>query len=70
MWWLALAVLILAPYLVQKPQPNQKPAELQKPTADEGANIPVLFGRRRRKTNVIYHGGVKSIAVKKKSSKK
>jgi hypothetical protein len=64
-----IAVYVLAP----KPQ-TQPPAgleDIQAPTAEEGKEIPVLFGCRDiRGPNVVWYGDLRTIAIKQKGGKK
>lgn len=76
MWWFiaGLAVaLIGAAFLAPKPQ-SVKPSGLGDfdiPTAEDGREIPVLFGTRiLRGANVVWYGDFKAVAVKKKGGKK
>lgn len=69
-WVVALvAVYAMAP----KPQ-SRPPAgldEIQAPTAEEGREIPVLFGTRDLKgPNVVWYGDLATEAVRKKGGKK
>lgn len=76
MWWyLAVFVvsLVLSYALMPKPQ-SQPPAglgEVKAPTAEEGREIPVLFGTRDLKgPNVVWYGHFRAVAIKKKGGKK
>lgn len=76
MWWyLAVFVvsLVLSYALTPKPQ-SQPPAglgEIKAPTAEEGREIPVLFGTRDLKgPNVVWYGHFRAVAIKKKGGKK
>lgn len=76
MWgYLAIfAVTLFAVYaLTPKPQ-NSKPAgmeDIEAPTAEEGREIPVLFGRRQIKgPNVVWYGDLKTTPIKSKGGKK
>ncbi|HXK55071.1 MAG TPA: hypothetical protein PLZ16_00365 [Gammaproteobacteria bacterium] len=59
--------------LTPKPQ-NQPPAgldDLEVPTAEEGKEIPVLFGTRELKgANVVWYGDLNTKAIKAKGGKK
>lgn len=75
-WWYVVVfvvALVLAVAYMPKPQ-TQKPAgldEIQAPTAEEGREIPVLFGTRDcRGPNVTYYGNLRVVAVKKSGGKK
>jgi hypothetical protein len=75
MWFfIAFAVLLVATYaFAPKPQ-NTPPAglnEIQLPTAEEGREIPILFGTCRvRSANVVWYGDLSSEAIKSKGGKK
>jgi hypothetical protein len=76
MWFFiaGLAIALLASYaLAPKPQ-NAPPAginEIQVPTAEEGREIPVLFGCREIKSpNVVWYGHLKTKAIKSSGGKK
>jgi hypothetical protein len=76
MWWYlaVFAVSLVAAYaLAPKPQ-SQPPAglgDIQAPTAEEGREIPVLFGTRDLKgPNVVWYGHLRTVAIKKKGGKK
>lgn len=53
---------------------NQKPAglgDITAPVAEEGIEIPVLFGTRDfNGPNVVWYGDLKVVAIKKKGGKK
>lgn len=77
MIWPYIVVFILsvaAGYLLA-PKPQSAPPaglnEINAPTAEEGREIPVLFGTRLlRGPNVVWYGHFKAVAVKKKGGKK
>jgi len=68
-----VGALVVAYALTPKPQ-AQKPAglgEITVPTAEEGREIPVLFGTRDLEgPNVVWYGDLRTVAVKKKGGKK
>lgn len=68
-----IAALVVSYSMVPKPQ-SQPPAGLgdfQVPTAEEGREIPVLFGTRDiTGPNVVWYGDLRTVAVKKKGGKK
>lgn len=73
-WWVKL-ILTIGYYLLarsQAPDPvSQGPGELKAATAEEGGNIPVLFGTRTiSNQNVVWYGDIKIIPLKKKGGKK
>ena len=52
-------------------QPPAGLGDIQAPTAEEGREIPVLFGTRDVKgPNVVWYGDFAAVAVKKKGGKK
>lgn len=76
MWWYlaVFAVTLIVSYaLAPKPQ-NQPPAglgDVKAPTAEEGREIPVVFGTRNvRGPNVVWYGHLRVVAIKKKGGKK
>lgn len=77
MAWLYAAVfvaaLVVSYVLAPKPQSAPPPgiSEINVTTAEEGREIPVLFGTRRLKgPNVVWYGDVRIVAIKKKGGKK
>lgn len=74
-WFLAAFVVGLVVSYATMPKPqSQKPAgfgDLQAPVAQEGLEIPVLFGTRDLNApNVVWYGHLKTVAIKKKGGKK
>lgn len=76
MWFFAalfVGSLVVGLLLAPKPQ-NQKPAglgDITAPTAEEGLEIPVLFGTRDfNGPNVVWYGDLKTVAIKSKGGKK
>ncbi len=67
-----IVALVIGVAMAPKPQ-TQPPAgfdEIQAPTAEEGREIPVLFGTRDLKgPNVVWYGDFSSVAVKKSGGK-
>lgn len=77
MWWYIVVwvVAMAVSYALQpKQQSTIKPAGLGDftvPTAEDGREIPVLFGTRDVKgPNVVWYGDLRVVAVKKKGGKK
>lgn len=74
-WFIALFIgaLVISYATMPKPQ-SQPPAglgEIQAPVAEEGIEIPVLFGTRDLKgPNVVWYGDLKTVAIKSKGGKK
>jgi hypothetical protein len=75
MWWYLAAfvvALVVSYTLAPKPQ-TSKPSigEIKAPTAEEGREIPVLFGSREIKgPNVVWYGDKATSAIRKKSGGK
>lgn len=75
MWWyivVFIVALVVAYAMTPKPDSqNAKVATITAPTADEGREIPVLFGTRDiKQSNVVWYGDIKTVAIKKKGGKK
>lgn len=75
-WWyivVFIVALVAAYSMMPKPQ-SQPPAGLgdfQVPTAEEGREIPVLFGTRDVSgPNVVWYGDLKVVPIRKKGGKK
>lgn len=68
-----VASLVLSYAMMPKPQ-TQKPlqaSDLKVPTAEEGREIPVLFGTRDIESpNIVWYGDFAAVAIKKKRGKK
>lgn len=77
MAWVYVAVfvasLVISYAMTPKPQ-NQPPAglgDIKAPTAEEGREIPVLFGTRDiTGPNVVWYGDLKAVAIRSKGGKK
>lgn len=76
MFWFAVLFvvsMVVSFALMPKPQ-TQKPAgfeEIKAPTAEDGREIPVLFGSRDLTgPNVVWYGDVVPVAIKQKGGKK
>lgn len=71
MWWfVAIFVVSLAVAFAFQPKPQSVPppgiGEIETPTAEEGREIPVLFGTRDlRGPNVVWWGHVRTVPIKK-----
>ena len=72
-WWVATAVLAYA----LRPKPvNQTPTpatieDFEAPTAEDGREIPVLFGTREvQGPNVVWYGDLRTEAIKAEVGKK
>lgn len=76
MWaYLAVFVISLAISYALAPKPQSQPpaglGDVKAPTAEEGREIPVLFGTRDLEgPNVVWYGDFRAVAVKKKGGKK
>jgi hypothetical protein len=75
-WWYVAAffvALVVASALAPKPQ-SQPPAglgDITAPTAEEGREIPVLFGTRLLTgPNVVWYGDFSAVPVKSEGGKK
>lgn len=71
---IAFVVSLVVSYaMMPKPQ-SQPPAglgDIKAPTAEEGREIPVLFGTRQIDSpNVTWYGDFMAVAIKKKGGKK
>lgn len=76
MWWFIagfVVALVVAHAAMPKPQ-SQPPAglgDVKAPTAEEGREIPVLFGTRDLDgPNVVWYGDLRTVAIRKKGGKK
>lgn len=74
-WFIAIFVAALVVSYATAPKPQtQKPAgvgEIEAPIAEEGVEIPVLFGTRDLTgPNVVWYGDLKTVAIKSKGGKK
>jgi len=76
MWWYVAAfVVVLVVSYAMMPKPQSRPpaglGDIQAPTAEEGREIPVLFGTRDIKgPNVVWYGDLRIVAIRKKGGKK
>lgn len=76
MWWYVVVFIVafLAAYTLMPKPASAPPAglgDVQAPTAEEGREIPVLFGTRDvTGPNVCWYGDFMAVAVKKKGGKK
>lgn len=75
-WWyivVFIVALVAAYAMMPKPQ-SQPPAglgDIKAPTAEEGREIPVLFGTRDVEgPNVVWYGDLKVDPIRKKGGKK
>ena len=76
MWFFiaGFAIALVASYALA-PKPQNAPAaginEIDVPTAEEGREIPVLFGCRKIKSpNVVWYGDLKTVPIKSSGGKK
>lgn len=76
MWWyLAVFVVALVVAYSAAPKPQSVPpaglGDINAPTAEDGREIPVLFGTRVLKgPNIVWYGHLKTVAIRKKGGKK
>lgn len=76
MWqfFVGFALALLVTYALRPKPQNQPPAgieDIKAPTAEDGMEIPVLFGCRRLKgPNVVWWGDYRAVAIKSKGGKK
>jgi len=74
-WFIAVFVVALVVAYATMPKPQSTPPpglnELNVPTAEEGREIPVLFGTRELNApNVVWYGDIQLVPIKKKGGKK
>lgn len=71
MWWYVavfIVALIVAYSMAPKPQltPPAALEDIQVPTAEEGREIPVLFGSRLIEgANLVWYGDLRTTAIQK-----
>lgn len=76
MWWyIAVFIVALVVSYATMPKPQSQPpaglGDIKVPTAEEGREIPVLFGTRDLESpNVVWYGDLKTVAIRKKGGKK
>lgn len=76
MWQFVLQLVVayvISYALAPKPQttPPAGLGDIKAPTAEEGREIPVLFGTCEiRSLNCVWYGDLRTVAVKKKGGKK
>jgi len=76
MWQFFVGVIIsLAVSYALRPKPQTQPPaglnDIKAPTADDGREIPVLFGCKPvRGPNVVWYGDLKTTPIKSKGGKK
>lgn len=76
MWWyIAVFVVALVVSYATMPKPQSQPpaglGDIKAPTAEEGREIPVLFGTRDFEgPNVVWYGDFRAVAIRKKGGKK
>jgi len=76
MWWyIAVFVVALVVAYATMPKPQSQPpaglGDIKAPTAEEGREIPVLFGTRDLEgPNVVWYGDFRAVAIRKKGGKK
>ncbi len=76
MWWyIAVFTVALVVSYATMPKPQSQPpaglGDIKAPTAEEGREIPVLFGTRLLEApNVVWYGHLRTEAIRKKGGKK
>lgn len=77
MAWIAAIIFVVALVvsIAMMPKPESQPpaglGDIKAPTAEEGREIPVLFGTRDIEgPNVVWYGDLLAVAIKKKGGKK
>ncbi|MDX9698653.1 MAG: hypothetical protein RBT55_03685 [Rhodocyclaceae bacterium] len=76
MWWyIAVFIVALVVSYAMAPKPQSQPpaglGDVKAPTAEEGREIPVLFGTRDLEgPNVVWYGDFRAVAIRKKGGKK
>lgn len=76
MWWyIAVFIVSLVVSYAMMPKPQSQPpaglGDINVPTAEEGREIPVLFGTRvLYGPNVVWYGDLRTEAIRKKGGKK
>lgn len=74
-WYVAVFIVALAVGMSMTPKPQSQPpaglGDFKVPTAEEGREIPVLFGTRDIDgPNVVWYGHLRTVAIRKKGGKK
>lgn len=74
-WFLAVFIVALVVGYAMAPKPQSLPpaglGDVKAPTAEEGREIPVLFGTRDLEgPNVVWYGHLRTVAVKSDGGKK
>jgi hypothetical protein len=70
-YWVVTTVISYALQPKPKSQPAAGLGDFKVPTAEEGREIPVLFGTRDVEgPNVVWYGHLRAQAIKKKGGKK
>ena len=76
MWqfFIGLGIALIATFAIRPKPQNVRPSginEIEVPTAEEGREIPVLFGSRDISgANVVWYGDLRTTPIKTKSGKK
>lgn len=75
MWWyivvFIVALVISFAMMPKSEAQNSKPGNVNGATAEEGGDVPVLFGTRIiQRQNLVWYGDVIAQAIKKKGGKK
>lgn len=74
-WWVVAFVVAIVVGVALQPKAQSVPpaglGDFKVPTAEEGREIPVLFGTRDMEgPNIVWYGDLSTVAIKKKGGKK
>lgn len=74
-WYIVVFVVALVAAVAFQPKPQSQPpaglGDIKAPTAEEGREIPVLFGTRDIEgPNIVWYGDFSTEAIKVKGGKK
>jgi hypothetical protein len=74
-WYIAVFIVALVVSYAMMPKPQSQPpaglGDIKAPTAEEGREIPVLFGTRDIEgPNVVWYGDLRVEPIRKKGGKK
>jgi hypothetical protein len=74
-WYIVVFIVALVAAYAKMPKPQSQPpaglGDIKAPTAEEGREIPVLFGTRDIEgPNVVWYGDLRVEPIRKKGGKK
>lgn len=74
-WYIVVFIVALVAGFALSPKPQTTPPaginEFNVPTAEEGRELPVLFGTRDiTAPNIVWYGDLKTVAIKSSGGKK